>query len=84
MGSWKASENELSSLPLSQPSTALKSAVWTPEEVRVSGVPFTHCGYARTYPPVGPKRSVLIRAGSCPSRTSPPDTCSTKPVGPQT
>src|SRR5262249_25166359 len=34
-------------------------------------------------PPLAPKRSVRIRAGSCPSRTSSLATASTKPVGPQ-
>src|SRR5437016_1980775 len=36
------------------------------------------------YPPVGPKRSVLMRAGSWPSSTSAFAVASTKPVGPQT
>ena len=35
-------------------------------------------------PPVGPKRSVLMRCGSCPSSTSAAATASTNGVGPQT
>src|SRR5262249_3052381 len=35
-------------------------------------------------PPLGPKRSVLMLCGSCPSCTSRSATCSTNPVGPQT
>src|SRR5262245_16833178 len=37
-----------------------------------------------TCPPEGPKRSVLILRGSCPSSTRNMETSSTKGVGPQT
>src|SRR3954470_11594851 len=40
--------------------------------------------FAHPVPPVAPKRSVLIRAGSWPSPTRASATASTKPVGPQT
>src|SRR5580704_17050893 len=40
--------------------------------------------YHGAYPPVGPKRSVLMVGGSCPSWTRSLEAFSTKGVGPQT